>query len=309
MTDFLSVILPTYNPNTSRLRQTISGLKDQTLPFTNWELIIVDNNSAPAVDIDLSWHPNHKIVKEAKPGLTHARLKGFEQASGAIMVMVDDDNVLDKDYLKNTLSLFGKSSTLGAIGGKSLPLFESPPPLWLKEFYGSLALRDLGDEAMISTWKNEYPNSSPIGAGMGIRTTALGSYINKITTSGSVISDRTGNELTSGGDNDMVIEILRSGWQVGYFPSLQLLHIIPEQRMQINYLARLLNNTNRSWIQVLEKHHINPWKKVTGFTVPFRKVKAWFTYRAWQSAANYIKWQGACGLFDGLAAIKTNAKT
>ncbi|WP_295720263.1 glycosyltransferase [Mucilaginibacter sp.] len=309
MTEFLSVILPTYNPHASRLLQTISGLKVQTLPFASWELIIVDNNSAPAVNIDLSWHPNHKIVKEAKPGLTHARLKGFEQASGAIIVMVDDDNVLDKDYLKNTLSLFGKSSTLGAIGGKSMPLFESPPPLWLNEFYGSLALRDLGDEPIISTWKNEYPNSAPIGAGMGIRITALGAYIDKIKASGSIISDRTGNELTSGGDNDMVIEILRSGWQVGYFPSLQLHHIIPEQRMQVNYLARLLNNTNRSWIQVLEKHHINPWKKVNGFTVPFRKTKAWFTYRAWQSAANYIKWQGACGLFDGLATIKTNAKT
>ena len=302
----LSVIIPTYNPGLERLNITLSALKAQSLAASLWELILIDNNSSNgfSAHIDLSWHPNHKIVKEAKPGLTHARLKGFEQASGAIIVMVDDDNVLDKDYLKNTLSLFEKNNTLGAIGGKSVPLFETPPPQWLKEFYGSLALRDFGDEPIISSWKNEYPDSSPIGAGMGIRTTALGSYIDKITTSDSVISDRTGNELTSGGDNDIVVEILRSGWQVGYFPSLQLHHIIPEQRMQVNYLARLLNNSNKSWVLLLESHQILPWSKIPKWTVQLRKIKAWFVYRAWKNEINYIKWHSACGLFDGLAKTK-----
>lgn len=301
MTTLLSIIICTYNPDANRLQQTITSLQNQSLPFDNWELIIVDNNSFPAINIDLSWHLHNQIVKEQKPGLTYARLKGFRQAKGAFIVMVDDDNILDKDYLKNTLTTFTSNDKLGAIGGKSIPLFEKTPPKWLKDFYGSLALRDPGKNEMIAGWNNEYPACAPIGAGMGIRKKALETYIEKAKKGNITIADRTGNALSSGGDNDIVIEILKSGWQVGYFPVLELKHIIPEQRMQVHYMARLLNNTNRSWVQLLEAHGINPWIKIPKWTVPFRKIKSWFTYRAWQNTSNYIKWHGACGMYDGLS--------
>lgn len=301
MTKLLSVILPAYNPDMSRLNQTLAGLRQQSLPFKNWELIIIDNNSSPAIAIDLSWHPNHKLIKELKAGLTYARLKGFENALGAIIVMVDDDNILDKHYLENTLSIFNSNTPLGAIGGKSIPLFEASPPAWLIQFYGSLALRDLGETELIASWQNKYPEAAPIGAGMAIRNQALQSYMGKISGDNKIITDRTGNSLSSGGDNDIVIEILKSGWQVGYFPALQLTHIIPATRMQTRYLAKLINNTNKSWVQLLEDHQINPWPKIPLWSVPFRKLKSWFTYRAWHNSVNYIKWQGACGLYDGLS--------
>lgn len=304
MTKLLSVILPTYNPDSCRLHQTLTGLKQQSLPVEHWELIVIDNNSNPVVDIDLSWHPHIKLVKEIKPGLTHARLKGFENAFGEIIVMVDDDNILDKDYLKTTLSIFTSNNTLGAIGGKSVPLFETPPPAWLNEFYGNLALRDMGETDWLTSWQNNYPACAPIGAGMGVRKRALQSYIHKTTSHTAIITDRTGNSLSSGGDNDMIIEILKSGWQVGYFPALNLTHIIPQARMQRTYLANLIKSTNKSWVQLLEAHSINPWPKIPRWSVSMRKLKSWFTYRAWQNSANYIKWQGTCGLYDGLAEHK-----
>lgn len=302
MTELLSVILPTYNPNASRLDQTLAGLQRQSLPVKNWELIIIDNNSTSPIAIDLNWHPNYKLVREDRPGLTYARLKGIEYASGSIIVMVDDDNILAKNYLEHTLSIFNSNAALGAIGGKSIPLFEVTPPVWLKEFYGNLALRDLGETTLITGWQNKYPRAAPIGAGMGIRKQALQPYIEKINTGKNTITDRTGNSLSSGGDNDMVIEVLKSGWQMGYFPELQLTHIIPQSRIQSGYLAKLINNTNKSWVQLLESHQINPWPKISRWSVPLRKIKSWFTYRAWQNSVNYIKWRGACGLYDGLSA-------
>lgn len=302
MTELLSVILPTYNPNASRLDQTLAGLQRQSLSVKNWELIIIDNHSTSPIAIDLNWHPNYKLVREDRPGLTYARLKGIEYASGSIIVMVDDDNILAKNYLEHTLSIFNSNAALGAIGGKSIPLFEVTPPVWLKEFYGNLALRDLGETTLITGWQNKYPRAAPIGAGMGIRKQALQPYIEKINTGKNTITDRTGNSLSSGGDNDMVIEVLKSGWQVGYFPELQLTHIIPQSRIQSGYLAKLINNTNKSWVQLLESHQINPWPKISRWSVPLRKIKSWFTYRAWQNSVNYIKWRGACGLYDGLSA-------
>ncbi|HEX8022981.1 glycosyltransferase [Mucilaginibacter sp.] len=301
----LSVIIPTYNPDTTRLKQTLSGLKGQSLPVDQWELIIIDNNSSNNFwqQLNLSWHPAAQIVHETKQGLTYARLKGFNESTGNIIVLVDDDNVLDTGYLEKALNIFSQNSPIGAIGGKSIPLFEGTPPIWLSGFYGSLALRDLGDAPLLATWNNEYPACAPIGAGMAIRREALTSYIEKITSGKSNISDRTGNSLSSGGDNDMVIGILKSGWQVGYFPELTLQHIIPPQRMQADYLARLLNSTNKSWVQLLQSHDINPWQQITQSGALLRKAKAWFTYKAWKNKPNHIKWRGACGTFDGLASL------
>jgi glycosyltransferase involved in cell wall biosynthesis len=300
----LSVIIPTYNPDTARLEQTLEALKSQSLPADQWELIVIDNNSSNNFrqQLNLSWHPDPKIVKETQQGLTYARLKGFNESTGNIIIMVDDDNILDTGYLEKALNIFGQNSKMGAIGGKSAPLFETDPPEWLSEFHGNLALRDLGDEPITSTWNNQYPTAAPIGAGMAIRREALTPYIDKIKSGNSNISDRTGNSLSSGGDNDMVIEILKSGWQVGYFPELTLQHIIPVQRMQAGYLARLLNNTNKSWVQLLQSHSINPWQQLTKTGALFRKAKAWFTYKAWKNKPAYINWRGACGTFDGLAS-------
>ncbi|TFF40864.1 glycosyltransferase [Mucilaginibacter psychrotolerans] len=300
----ISVIIPTYNPNRDRLNKTLVALKAQTLALTQWELIIVDNNSTPPVKADLSWHPDAIILREPMQGLTYARLRGFNAAKNSLLVMVDDDNLLDENYLQNATTIFGNQAGLGAIGGKSLPEFEITPPSWLKEFYGSLALRDMGHETHIQSWQNNYPQYGPIGAGMAIRKEALASYMKKAQSQQNMITDRTGTSLASGGDNDIVLELLRSGWLVGYFPQLVLHHIIPKERMEVAYLAKLLNNTNHSWIKLLHSHGINPWKKIPGWTVPLRKVKGWFVHNAFAGKVNYIKWRGYCGTTDALARLE-----
>lgn len=303
---YISILISTYNPCLERLNKTINGLKQQSLSTAFWELIIIDNNSSNdfASELDISWHPGSRVIYEQRQGLTYARLMGFKEAKGEIIIMVDDDNLLNTDYLEQTLYIFKDKPLLGAIGGKSLPIFEAEEPDWLHNFYNSLALRDLGDQILQEKWENSYPQCAPIGAGMAIRRTALKSYIDKVLSGRSIVTDRTGTSLTSGGDNDIVIEVLKSGFTVGYFPALQLQHIIPVERMQVSYLAKLNNNTNRSWVQLLENHDINPWGKITKWTVPLRKAKAWFNYKPWKSKINYIYWRGACGTFDGLAGSK-----
>jgi glycosyltransferase involved in cell wall biosynthesis len=299
----LSVVLPTYNPDINRLNSTLNGLKTQTLSRNAWELLLIDNNSERkfSEETDLSWHPNSVLLYEARQGLTFARLCGFVAARGRVIVMVDDDNVLSSDYLEKVLRIFAFHLQTGAIGGKSLPFFEASPPSWLKQFYGNLALRDMGEEIRTAGWENKYPDCAPIGAGMAIRSVAISRYVQKISSGGTAITDRTGNSLMSGGDNDMVLEILKAGWEVGYFPELRLQHIIPAQRMEIPYLARMLNNSNNSWVRLLRNHNLNPWKPVPNWSIGLRKFKAWFTYKAWAGPVNYIKWRGACGTFDGLS--------
>ena len=302
----LSVIIPTYNPNLQRLSLVLEALKKQTIAVDKWELIIIDNNSTNSTlqHISLSWKVNAKIIQENKQGLTYARLKGFSEAKGEFFILVDDDNLLDEAFLQNVWLIFTNHTDLGALGGKSLPKFESEEQLWLKNFYHSLALRDFGDQPIIETWQNKYPVHAPIGAGMALRKIALNSYINKITIGKSVITDRNGTSLSSGGDNDIILEVIKSGWTTGYFPELVLKHIIPAERLEVSYLARLAKALNKSWVIILANHGINPWPDIPKWTVPLRKLKGWIVYRAWKSEPNYINWKGACGTFEGLADMK-----
>jgi hypothetical protein len=64
---------------------------------------------------------------------------------------------------------------------------------------------------------------------------------------------------TSSGDNDIVLCAMRAGWEVAYFPSLALNHLIPAGRLESNYLARLNRRVQKSWMQVLTLHDANPW--------------------------------------------------
>ncbi|RZJ88339.1 MAG: glycosyltransferase family 2 protein, partial [Chryseobacterium sp.] len=169
MSDYISVLLPTYNPDSAILNRALAALENQLLTADQWELIIIDNNSSAPISVSLAWHPNAKIIKEPRQGLSFARLRGFMEASGDLFVMVDDDNLLEPDYLEIILSKFRFNNRLGATGGKSTPLFEKTPPLWLREFYGNLALRDLGSKEVLAEWSGSFPEAAPIGAGMGIR--------------------------------------------------------------------------------------------------------------------------------------------
>src|SRR5690606_755347 len=101
-------------------------------------------------------------------GLTAARRRGLFEARGDVIVMVDDDNVLNPDYLEQAAALITEYPQLGAAGGKSRPEFETPPAAWVSEFHGLLACRNLGDEVLIATslWhdgkrRNEYPAFAP----------------------------------------------------------------------------------------------------------------------------------------------------
>jgi len=287
------------------LSQVLESLKNQSLHYSKWELLIIDNNSeiGKLEDLSMSWQPNSKIIFEPKVGLTFARLKGFSDSKSDLVLMVDDDNILGENYLEECISIFNEDPKIGALGGKSIPLFMNTPPIWLSHFYLNLALRDFGNEISIENWSGLYPDKAPIGAGMAVRKVALQSYIQKNNSNKSKISDRSGTSLSSGGDNDIILEILKSGWSVGYFPILSLQHIIPGNRMKKSYLARLNKDSTKSWIKVLDIHGINPWKKIPAWTVPLRKIKATLLHKPWRNPVNYIKWKGVCGMYEALGEL------
>jgi glycosyltransferase involved in cell wall biosynthesis len=304
----LSVIVPTYNPDAGRLRRTLLGLRAQSLSPSAWETIIVNNASTefpPVAFFADCAPPNFVIVAEPTLGLTAARIRGFTAARGDLAVLVDDDNILDPNYLLRVIEFFAAHRTVGAVGGKSLPEFAITPAAWTQEFHGLLALRDLGDAALVShglrpagTHRNEYPLFAPVGAGMALRREAWTAWLES-RMNGPNLSDRRGGELSSSGDNDIVLAVMRAGWEVAYAPELVLTHLIPASRLEAAYLGRLNRGIQKSWQQVLARYDASPWPPLTAAGAGLRKARAWLVHRAWKSAPSWIRWQGACGHFEG----------
>jgi glycosyltransferase involved in cell wall biosynthesis len=310
-TPFISVVLCTRNPDLDTIAKVFAGLRNQSLARGGWELIVVDNGSQPPLATSLAHlikpFRHGRVIPEMQPGLTPARLTGIGEARGQILVFVDDDNILDGDFLTTVAKCFSDDNTLTAAGGTVRPLFASPPPDWSAEFFPLLAIKDHGDSVLVVDGDSHkpWPDFAPVGAGLCIRKTAAENYARIIKHDTRRIAlDRKAGLLTSGGDNDMVFTAFRAGGRIAYFPSLGLTHLIPDNRLDPVYLGQLNYGIQRSWIRVLTLHHACAWGPLSRWSARLRIIKAWFVGRAWTSPAARIRWLGACGHFDGRTDLR-----
>jgi len=236
----LSVLLCTHNPRRDYLAATMEGLRAQTLPVTEWEFLLIDNASAAGrePEADLSWHPGARFIREETLGLTPARLRGIREARGELLVFVDDDNVLDPDYLETALRIARDRPFLGSWSGQCRPVFEETPPEWTRRYWGNLVIREFDQDL----WSNlpRLPETMPCGAGLCVRKEVARFYLGLHETGQrSFQFDRTGDSLVSGGDNDLAACACDLGMGVGLVATLKLQHLIPPERLTVDYLARL----------------------------------------------------------------------
>lgn len=257
----MSVIICTHNPRPDYLRRTLDALEAQNLPLTQWELLLIDNASDQPLSAhwDLSWHPRARHIAESELGLTPARLRGIAEATGDLVVFVDDDNVLASDYLAAAMALFASRPDLGVASGRLLPEYETPPPAWFRPYESWIAVRRI--EA--SRWSNFFdPRSEPCGAGMCLRSLIARNYATRVATSaGQRILDRRGRNLFSGGDVAITKVALDMGYSMGQFVDLNATHLIPSRRVSEQYLFTLYCNLQASGqlISWLENHQRLAW--------------------------------------------------
>jgi hypothetical protein len=103
-------------------------------------------------------------------------------------------------------------------------------------------------------------------------------------------------------DKDLVLHCLRAGWPTGYCPDLVLTHVVPAERLQLPYLEKLLVAVQRMWARTLLAHGFAIHGPIHPATLPARKLKAWFAFKAWRSPTARLRWRGSCGFLEGLAA-------
>lgn len=238
----VSVIICCYN-SAQQLPATLMHLANQELSI-DWEILIVINNCSDNTE-EVALENGKKlglanmiITREDVPGLTNARKRGVDTASYNVIIFCDDDNWLAKDYVQNAFDKISSNKSIGVLGGKSLVLNEALMPKWWNEYkhgyaVGEQELDNGEDQTGHYIW----------GAGMVSRKELLQKVFDeKFPT---LLEDRTGTQLGSGGDVEICKRIILLGFELAYDDSLVLFHNITIDRLSESYRDKMFEGHSK----------------------------------------------------------------
>lgn len=239
----ISVIICCYN-SASRLPNTLKHLAEQKgTADLKCEIIVVDNASTDetVAVAQQEWNKYNadipfKIIHEATPGLSSARQAGVRNSKFDYFLFCDDDNWLDPNFIKNAYQLMEEKPEVGALGGQCTPTSDIPLPDWFDQYAENYAVGKQADRTGdISARKFVW------GAALVLRKTVFEEAYKKFD---SLLSDRKGASLSSGGDTEICMRILLAGYRLYYAEHLTFVHYIPPARLTTDYRDRLLAGLN-----------------------------------------------------------------
>lgn len=235
----ISIIIPTFNRG-NQLTSTLSSLakQDWNIPA---EVIVVDNGSTDdtktVVEQFEKQIPNLIYRYDAMPGLLTGRHHGAAIARGEILCFLDDDVILNQEYLKNLAETFLNDKNLHLATGPCLPNYEDEPPQWLAHFWqqrhagqycGWLSLLDFGNSEI------EIDPNFVWGLNFCIRKKTL------IDLGGfhpDCIPDRL-QQYQGDGETGLTLKAIEKGLKAKYIPGLMLYHHVSKQRLTMEYFKK-----------------------------------------------------------------------
>lgn len=232
----LTVAICTHN-HERRLTRTLRELKRVVPPDSSWELLIVDNASTdgtPQVAAASDWRtPDVKVrvVHEERLGVSNARNRAIQEATGEYVVFMDDDETPDPQWLCAFERVI-LTTRPDALGGRIEVMFEDGErPAWLQDellgFLGKLdhgsAPRPLLDPATpIFTGNSAYRRDA---------FTRIGAF--------NATLGRKGNVNTGGEDVEIYRRMIASGCKVWWVPDAVIYHRIQADKLRRSYFLDL----------------------------------------------------------------------
>jgi len=191
------------------------------------EVLLIDNNSSDNTKTVIEGFKETSDLTviylfEKNQGKINALNTGLNVAKGDIICFTDDDAIVDKNWLVNIVKAF-EDTGAACIGGKVLPIWEKPPPKWLKkELYGCIALLDLGNDSL------RLKEPTIWGVNIAIKSEVLRRYNFQFNP----------KFFNRGEDTDLVSCLIRKGEKVYYRPEILVYHCITEKRMRKSYFLK-----------------------------------------------------------------------
>ncbi len=127
---FVTIIVPTHN-RYNLLCQCLESLGKLDYPQERYKIIVVDDDSQDETQERMlqkeSSGLRHTYVRlDGNQGVSTARNRGMALAEGDFVAFVDDDCVVEPDWLKLIAGTFGSFPDAGAVGGSILNPHNTP---------------------------------------------------------------------------------------------------------------------------------------------------------------------------------------
>ena len=162
----ISVILCTYNRD-KYIYNVLKSVAENDFPHSEYEIVLVNNNSTDTTESEcqrfVADYPDiaFRYCVEKSQGLSYARNCGIRQSAGDLLVYVDDDATVNKEYLGTYARFFAEHPDAVAAGGPILPVYETEEPAWMTHYTRQLITGKLylGDR------QREFPRGAFPGGG------------------------------------------------------------------------------------------------------------------------------------------------
>lgn len=233
----LSVIVCTYNRE-KYLMPLFESIAANTLPFDRYELLVIDNNCTDGTaDVCRRFaekHPevNFRALKETTQGLSAAKNCGIRNSNGELIVFIDDDALVDSNYLQDYVDWFEAHPNTMAAGGPILPLYEEGnEPAWMSPYTRTLltAWMDYGKKVRM------YPKGRFPGGGNAAYRKQVFDRVGMFNTE----LGRNGKKLMAGEEKDIFDKMRNNSMEFIYLPTTVLHHIIPPSKLGRDYFDRV----------------------------------------------------------------------
>jgi glycosyltransferase involved in cell wall biosynthesis len=231
-----TIVLCTRNPKPAYLEKVLAAIGDQTVAVAEREIVVVDSCSQPPLsDRNISWPPGTRIERLDQPGVGRARIAGVQAAIGEWIVFVDDDNVLDANYLEQANEIIRRRPDVALFCGRISGEFDASPPRWLRDFHRQLAIIEFSEDSWARRWD---PAKIPCWtAGMCVRSDVVRAHCEEALADPFVVA------LARAEDVHLVMRAVANGYTAGLFRALHLKHLISVDRMTPEYLCRICRET------------------------------------------------------------------
>lgn len=225
-----SVIVCTFNRAHS-LAETLERLGRLAYPVDEHEILVVDNGStdgtAAVIGAAAAGMRNLVPLREATPGLSHARNRGIAAARGQFVAFIDDDAWPEPDWLTALERGFLPEDVM-CVGGRVTAVWpDNAPPAWLPErLAGFYSLVDYGARQTL-----HYPDY-PAGTNIAFRKSVLNEMAGFSEKLG-----RVGACLLSMEETDICLRIEAAGYRVSYRDDALVRHVIQPDRLTREWLG------------------------------------------------------------------------
>ena len=232
----VSVVISTYN-RCVVLRAALDSLMTQDSGRTEYEVIVVDNNSTDDTRNmvenlrDKLGCKNLIYCFEPTQGVSHARNRGITVARGRLIAFTDDDIRPAPDWIASIMRGFEKFSNVDCIGGKVLPPPTTEFPVWLtSKHWTPLALLDMGDEPIDLDVRN---GPGLVAANMAVRASVfanVGTFQPHL--------QRVGDSIGSMEDTEWLMRLNAANKRIMYLPEVVVYAHVFKERLTKHYHRR-----------------------------------------------------------------------